>query len=75
MKNNLKKLRETFGITITELAEETGINRVTISQYEKGTKNLKKAHVQTILKIADALKIEDIRIFFNKLPRDYNCYK
>lgn len=64
MNNNLKLLRKRFGLTISELADECNINRVTLSQYENGTKNLKKARVETLLKIADALNIDNIRLFF-----------
>ena len=47
---NLKKLRETKGITQTELAKELGVVRSTICQYEKGNR---EPDMETLIKIAD----------------------
>lgn len=65
--NNLKLLRIAKGLSIQELSEETGINRVTLSRYENDTHQLKNMRVETIIKIADVLEIDDIRVFFRKL--------
>ena len=72
MKNNLKSIRCAFGISIAELSRMTGINRVTLSQYENGKKNLKKARVDTLMKLADAFGIDNFRLFFLKLPPDFD---
>ena len=68
--NNLKRIREASGMTITELSDLTGIHRVTLSQYEAGKKELRKCRTETIIKLADALDLYDIRAFFNPLPED-----
>lgn len=51
-------------MTIQELSDESGVNRVLISRYENEERELINARVSTILKLADALEIEDIRLFF-----------
>ena len=68
--NNLKRIREASGITIAELSDRTGIHRVNLSKYENGQKELRKCRTETILKLADALDIYDIRAFFNPIPED-----
>ena len=68
--NNLKRIREASGITIAELSDRTGIHRVNLSQYEAGKKELRKCRAETIIKLADALDIYDIRAFFNPIPED-----
>ena len=70
MSNNLQKIREASGMTITELSDLTGIHRVNLSKYECGKKELRKCRTETILKIADALEIYDIRAFWGKLDDD-----
>lgn len=62
--NNLKYLRLQAEMTIQELSDESGVNRVLISRYENEERELINARVSTILKLADALEIEDIRLFF-----------
>ena len=68
--NNLKRIREASGMTIAELSDLTGIHRVNLSKYENGQKELRKCRTETILKLADALDIYDIRAFFNPIPED-----
>ena len=65
--NNLKFIRKANGVSIQELSDGTGINRVTLSRYENNTNQLKNMRAETILKIADFFEIEDIRIFFRRL--------
>ena len=68
--NNLKRIREASGMTIAELSDLTGIHRVNLSKYENDQKELRKCRTETIIKLADALMIYDIRTFFNPLSED-----
>lgn len=51
---NIKKERKKFGLTQHELSARLGVSPAMISQYENGTR---KPKIETIEKIADALKI------------------
>ena len=53
---NLKIYRVKAGLTQEELAEKSGISRVTIALIESEKQKVAKS--STILKLADALKIE-----------------
>ncbi|WP_053984887.1 helix-turn-helix domain-containing protein [Niameybacter massiliensis] len=62
MEINIKKIvvaRIRAGLSLVELAEKTGINRITLSKIEKG---YQKPKIQTINKLASVLniKLEDI---------------
>lgn len=50
------KARETTGMTQTELAEKIGTKQPALSRLEKG--GIKKATIETLNKIADALDME-----------------
>lgn len=52
---NLKRLREERNISLGQLAKESGVSKVTLSQIEKGEKH--NPTIQTIWKIANALKV------------------
>lgn len=51
---NLKKIRESRGLTQEELAEKSGVSRVTISRLENGSQ--KDLMVGNLNKIAAALE-------------------
>jgi transcriptional regulator with XRE-family HTH domain len=53
---NLKKMREAAGMTQIQLADLSGINVRVLQHYEQGTKTIEKAKLETILKLAIALK-------------------
>lgn len=62
--NNLSEVRKDKGLTQEELAEKSGISRVTIANIERGTvTNLK---ISTMLSLANALDSTVEEIF---LPR------
>ena len=62
--NNLSKVRKDKGLTQEELAEKSGISRVTIANIERGAvTNLK---ISTMLSLANALDSTVEEIF---LPR------
>ena len=52
---NLKKMRESRGLTQTELAIKSEVNMRTIQNYEQGKANINKGAVITILKLSRAL--------------------
>ena len=60
--NNLKRLRTGKGLTQAQLAESAETTLRTIQKYENGELDLRKAQVQTVLKMAQALgcSVEDI---------------
>ena len=55
-------MRQSRGLSQSQLAEKTGINVRTIQHYEQGSKNFDHARIDTILKCCIALncKLEDL---------------
>lgn len=53
--NILKQLREERGLTQEELAEKSGVSRVTISMLEVGKQKVTKS--TTLVSLADALGV------------------
>lgn len=60
MNGNLKKLREQRVLSLTDLAQIAGVNRVTINRIENGKQ---KAMPRTLRKLAEALQVsvEELR--------------
>lgn len=60
--SNLKKIREGSGLSQSNLADKSGVNVRMIQHYEQGVKDINKAQVGTVHKLAKALKvnIEDL---------------
>ena len=52
---SLKYTREAAGMSQAELAKASGVNRRMIQHYEQGFKDINKASVITVLKLAEAL--------------------
>ena len=61
---NIKERREQLGISQKELAEKVGISQSFLCYIEQGRS---KPSIDTALKIAKALNIDDITFF------DYDC--
>ena len=55
---NLKRLRETAGISQSKLAEESGASLRSVQMYEQRNKDINKAQAITLAKIARALGCE-----------------
>lgn len=55
-------MRKELGLSQSQLAERTGISVRVIQNYEQGSRQLKKAEAETVLKIAKALSctVEDL---------------
>ena len=59
---NLQRIRTEKGLTQAKLAEVSGVSLAMIQKYEIGVKNINKAQVTTLFKLAYALgcSIEDL---------------
>lgn len=69
MKNRIKEIRESIGITQQELAEQVGATIESITRLENGTKEVLTS--TTMLKISRALKTPIETIFMDDyLPGD-----
>ena len=55
MRNALKFMREAKGMTQAELSEKAGVNLRMVQNYEQGFKDINKATVLTVLRLAEAL--------------------
>lgn len=62
MTKKLKEMRQSRGLSQSQLAEKTGINVRTIQHYEQGSKNFDHARIDTILKVCIVLNcnLEDV---------------
>ena len=60
--SNLKKIREAVGLSQNKLATLSGVSNRMIQHYEQVVKDINKAQVGTVYKLAKALKvnIEDL---------------
>ena len=60
--NNLQKIRKLRGLSQNGLVIRSGVSRSLITKYESGERNINKASVDTIYKLAISLNcsIEDI---------------
>mgnify|MGYP003291559486 CR=1 FL=1 len=59
---NLKRIRTIYGCTQAELAEMSGVSLRSIQMYEQRNKDINKASVDTIYRLAKALgcTVEDL---------------
>lgn len=59
---NLKRIRTTYGCTQSELSERSGVSLRSIQMYEQRNKNINKASVDTMYRLAKVLgcTIEDL---------------
>lgn len=53
--NSLKYTRESKGMTQAQLSAASGVNKRMLQHYEQGFKDINKASVITVLKLAEAL--------------------
>ena len=61
--NTLKELRKAAGLSQAQLAKKSGVDIRTIQAYESGARDMGKAQVDNVIKLADALDVpcEDIK--------------
>lgn len=59
---NLKRIRESQGLTQKALAEKAGVNKRMIEHYEQGFHDINKAEGMTLYKLSKALgcQMEDL---------------
>ena len=62
---NLKDLRNKAGLTQAQVAERTGLAEVTVNRYEN---EKRYPDVLTALRIADVLKVKDLRKIWGGNP-------
>ncbi len=55
LETNLKRIRTAYGVTQAELAERSGVGFRSIQMYEQRNKNINKASVETIYRLAKVL--------------------
>lgn len=61
MTTKLQAVRLSKGLTQADIVKRTGITQSAISQFETGIRNFTNARVDTVVKIADALGVTDVR--------------
>ncbi len=54
--NNLKQLRKQNNLSVDQLAEQSGVNHRMIQKYENEERDINKAQVITIYRLAETLK-------------------
>lgn len=52
---NIKRLRESSGLSQSQLAEKAGISKRTLQEYEQGRKSANGMALETAIRLADAL--------------------
>lgn len=57
-KSRLKFMREDKGMTQAELSKKAGVNLRMVQNYEQGFKDINKANVLTVLRLAEALECD-----------------
>lgn len=57
----LAELRKNKNLTQRELAKRAGISNVTIANYERGDRDTGNMTLRNAIRIADALKVRDLR--------------
>lgn len=55
--NTLKELRKAAGLSQAQLAKKSGVDVRTIQAYESGARDMGKAQVDNVIKLADALGV------------------
>ena len=62
LSTRLQRQRKIYGCSQRELSEKSGVNLRTLQQYELGSKDIKKASAETVLRLANTLgcRVEDI---------------
>lgn len=54
-RTNLQKKRQEAGLSQSQLAEKAGLSLRTLQHYEIGDKDIRKAAIETVLALAEAL--------------------
>lgn len=62
METKLKKMRTSIGMTQAELSDKSGVSLRTIQAYEQGLKDINKAQVLIVIRLAQALGCDIYKI-------------
>lgn len=57
----LRELRNARHLTQRALSDRSGVSHVNIAQYERGLRDPRNMTLGTAVRIADALKVKDLR--------------
>lgn len=68
--SNLKKVRESAGLSQAQLAEKSGISKRSLQGYEIGHRNIDGANLETIVTLAEALECNIADILENESLKD-----
>ncbi|MDE5641306.1 MAG: helix-turn-helix transcriptional regulator [Bifidobacterium castoris] len=58
---SLAEIRKSKGLSQRQLAEVSGVNASRIADIERGRRDIRKASFATAVRLADALKLKDLR--------------
>lgn len=59
----LAELRKAKGLSQVKLAKASGVASSRIADIERGRRDIRNASFMTVLRLADALKVKDLRKF------------
>lgn len=59
--SKLKQMRENAGLSQSQLAAASNIDKMAISRLERGETSILETRLKTVLALADVLKIKDVR--------------
>lgn len=59
--SKLKQIRENAGLSQSQLAAASGVDKMAISRLERGETSILETRLKTVLALADALKVKDVR--------------
>ena len=59
--SKLKQIRENAGLSQSQLAAASSVDKMAISRLERGETSILETRLRTVLALADALKIKDVR--------------
>ena len=67
---NLKRIRQSKGMSLDQVAEQTGVSKSMLAQIEKGTAN---PSLGVLGKITSGLRIEYGRVFLMRIHSRWRC--
>lgn len=59
--SKLKQIRENAGLSQSQLAAASSVDKMAISRLERGETSILETRLRTVLALADALKVKDVR--------------
>lgn len=59
--SKLKQIRENVGLSQSRLAAASNVDKMAISRLERGETSILETRLKTVLALADALKVKDVR--------------